>query len=120
MNLSDSEMRSWCYLDEKLRVLLRYNPSAVSAVDVKGHTPYDIAKADGRPDTVKRLLLRAGPSIDPTELHRLNYAERRMAMFLAFSAISSSATDSFAIRLRRLKTHAGTYMPLLRLVVSFL
>jgi hypothetical protein len=105
---------------EKIRILLRYHPLAASAPSSKGDTPYSVAVSRGFPDTVKRLLLRADPSIDPAELHRLNYAERRMAMFLAFSAISSSATDSFAIRLRRLKTHAGTDMPLLRLVVSFL
>jgi hypothetical protein len=105
---------------EKVRILLRYDPLTASALNSEGATPYSIAVSRGFPDAVKRLLLRADPSIDPAELHRLNYAERRMAMFLAFSAISSSATDSFAIRLRRLKTHAGTDMPLLRLVVSFL
>jgi ankyrin repeat protein len=108
------------YDPDKVRLLLRYNSSAANAVDNKGHTPYVIANTRGFPDIVKRLLLRADPSLNPAELHRLNYAERSMAMFLAFSAISSSATDSFAIRFRRLKTHAGTDMPLLRLVVSFL
>jgi ankyrin repeat protein len=107
-----------CDLD-KIRVLLGYNPSAASAVDEDGRSPYSMAKTRGSPDTVIRLLLLADPSIDPEELQDLNYAERRMAMFLAFTAIPRSASDSFAIRLRRLKDH-GDSMPLLRLVVSFL
>ena len=34
------------------------------------------------------MMLRAVPDLNPADLHRLNYAERRMAMFLAFTAVS--------------------------------
>jgi hypothetical protein len=40
---------------------------------------------------IARLLPRTGstasaPTLNPSQLHRLNYEERRMAMFLAFKA----------------------------------
>jgi hypothetical protein len=68
---------------------------------------------------VIRLLLLADPRDSPRLLYKLNYAERRMALFLAFSAVPGSAKDSFAIRLRRLKDH-DEGMPLLKHVISYL
>ena len=52
-------------------------------------TPYHLAVDKRLPPYYLRLLLRAAPDLNPTELHRLNYAERRMAMFLAFKAVTS-------------------------------
>jgi len=46
------------------------------------------------------MLLRAAPDHNPTELHRLNFAERRMAMFLAFYAISKDVKPLLLARLR--------------------
>ena len=56
---------------------------------VKKKTPYQLAVDLKIPPYYLRLLLRAVPNLDPTELHRMNYAERRMAMFLAFKAVTS-------------------------------
>ena len=46
------------------------------------------------------MLLRATPDLDPAELHRLNWAERRMAMFLAFRAVTTDITPLLMARLR--------------------
>jgi hypothetical protein len=52
-------------------------------------------------DIVRRLLLRADPTACPAQLRELNYAERRMAMFLIFSAFSKDPPEvSFVRRLR--------------------
>jgi hypothetical protein len=69
------------------------------------------------PERLIRLLLHADPTIDPTELHKLNYEERRMAIFLVFSAIPLNYLNSFVVQLRRVKNKDLT---LLRLIVSFL
>jgi hypothetical protein len=101
-----------------LRVLLRYHPGAAGVPDSYGVTPlYGIAVESGMPILIKRLLLLADPTVDPAEMRKLNFEERRMAMFLAYSAVPQTITDSFVVRLRRLtnKDHS-----LLRLIVSFL
>ena len=51
-------------------------------------TPYQLAVDKNLSPYYLRLLLRAAPDLNPAELHRLNYAERRMAMFLAFKAVT--------------------------------
>jgi predicted transcriptional regulator with HTH domain len=66
---------------------------------------------------IPRLLLRADPTIDPAVLRRLNYKERRMAVFLAYSAVPQKVTGSFVAELRRLTNRNQS---LLRLMVSFL
>ena len=71
------------------RLLLRWHPEAASTEDGVGTTPYQLAVDINLPPYYLRLLLRAAPNLNPTELHRLNYAERRMAMFLAFKAVTS-------------------------------
>jgi ankyrin repeat protein len=106
---------SWCI--EMLRELLRCYPMAAGKENSKGITPYQIAVKEGMSTLIRRLLLRADPTIDPAELRRLNYEERRMAMFLVFSAIPKDITDSFVVRLRRLKNKDQS---LLRLIVAFL
>jgi hypothetical protein len=73
------------------------------------------------PEFVRRILLRANPSAGPAELRELNYAERRMALFLIFSAISKDPPGkSFATRLRSLAVKHGPEMYLIRMIVSFL
>ena len=100
------------------RWLLRLYPEAagieggVGALHKK--TPYQLAIDKKLPDYYRRLLLRAAPTLHPAELHRLNYDERRMAMFLAFRAITSTTEASLLARLR------GESRDLVQRVVSFL
>jgi hypothetical protein len=116
---------------DMLRYLLRHYPAAVTipaGPDDDDMNVYQLAVENARPDFVRRLLLRAAPELDPDELHRLNYEERRMALFLAHCAISknddhssSSSTNggcSFILRLRALAQ--GDKGELLREIVSFL
>jgi ankyrin repeat protein len=75
---------------DMLRYLLRHHPSAVAlpAGPKDGNkNAYKLALDKRLPDFVRRLLLRAAPELDPHELHKLNYAARRMALFLAHCAI---------------------------------
>jgi ankyrin repeat protein len=100
-----------------LRLLLRYYPEGAGKADHLGDSPYDLAVKVGMSTLIQRLLLRADPTIDPTELRRLNYVERRMAMFLAYSAMPQNTSNSFVARLRRVKNKDES---LLRLIISFL
>jgi hypothetical protein len=110
-----------------LRFLLSKHPAAVGvanglgrAPSAVGHTAYDISVREGLNPHVRRLLLRARPETDPEELHRLNYAERRGAMFLAFSAVypeSGTMIKSFPV-LRRF-VDLG-HMDVLKHVVTYL
>ena len=97
------------------RMLLRWYPEAAG---IKGvfykKTPYQLAVDYDLPPYYLRLLLRAAPNHNPAELHRLNYDERRMAMFLAFRARTSNIDPPFLARLRFEK------MDLVKHVVSFL
>ena len=124
---------------DMLRYLLRHYPAAVTipaGPDDGNRNAYELYM---RPDFVLRLLLRAAPELDPGELHRLNYSERRMALFLAHCAISktddhysrsngsssnsnnnssSKGGSSFVLRLRALaRRNMGE---LFREIVSFL
>ena len=76
-------------------------PAAAGTEDRAGMTPYDLA-AMGRSNSpwLLRLLLRACPALDPDELHRLNYAERRMALFLSERAITATMKPTIFARLR--------------------
>jgi hypothetical protein len=78
-------------------------------------TPYQLAVTYWKPDSVRRLLLRAAPALDPPALGRLNYAARRVAMFLAFRALP--ATVHGLPMLARLRAENKD---LVRRVVSFL
>jgi len=53
-------------------------------------TPYRLAVECGLPAYYRRLLLRAAPNLNPAELRRLNWEERRLAMFVAFAAVAKS------------------------------
>jgi ankyrin repeat protein len=84
-------------------------------------TPYAIAVDSNMTDYVRRLILRAAPSCDPQKLRKLNYAARRMAMFLAFSAVTSDPSPGAIVHiLRGLMAGHGNDMPLLKHVISFL
>jgi hypothetical protein len=74
---------------DMFRWLLSLYPGAAGiegGVGTGKMTPYQLAVDRKLPDYYLRLLLRAAPTLNPAELHRLNYAERRMAMLLAFKA----------------------------------
>ena len=62
--------------------------------------PYQLAVDKNLPPYYLRMLLRAAPNLNPAELHRLNYAERRMAMFLAFKAQTKNIEPLLLTRLR--------------------
>ena len=101
---------------ECLRMLLHWYPEAVGIVAGVGDarmTPYQLAVGHNVDPYYLRMLLRALPDLNPADLHRLNYAERRMAMFLAFKAIS---TDDHML-LPRLRF---ANKDLLKRVISFL
>jgi hypothetical protein len=121
---------------DMLRFLLHHYPeSALVPVPIDGDDDddedeeaepttqnlYDIAVNYEKADHVRRLILRAAPSCDPPELHKLNYAARRMALFLAFAAVTSDPPpNSMVHTLRGLMVGYGTDMPLLKHVISFL
>ena len=98
--------------------LLRMYPEAVGMIGGIGvayrKTPYQLAVDNDLPSYYLRLLLRAAPNLNPAELHRLNYEERRMALFLAFAARARATEPPFLARLRFAK------MDLVKHVVSFL
>jgi hypothetical protein len=68
-----------------LRFLLRCYPQAVIVPDNAGETPYDLLPPNCN-NLAKRLMLRAAPKLDESEIHRLNYEARRGALYLLFSA----------------------------------
>ena len=86
------------------RLMLRWYPEAAGIEAGTGamkKTPYQLALDCIRPDPYYlRLLLRAAPDLNPAELHRLNFAERRMAMFMAFRAVTTGVTPLLLARLR--------------------
>ena len=101
---------------DMFRWLLHLYPEA-AGIDASAQykkTPYQMAVDYKLPDYYLRLLLRAAPTLNPAELHRLNYEERRGAMFLAFKAISRTLQAPLLVRLR------GESKDLVQRVVSFL
>ena len=101
------------------RLMLRWYPEAAGIEGGSGarfpkQTPYQVADSHGAHPYYLRLLLRAAPDVKPARLHRLNYAERRMAMFLAFTARAKEVTPLLLARLR------FENKDLLKRVVSFL
>ena len=103
---------------DMLRCLLRLFPEAASiegGLRAYKKTSYRMAVDRSLPSHIRRLLLRAAPALNPTELRRLNYEQRRMAMFLALKAITAKHHAPFLMaRLRE------DNKDLIRLVVSFL
>ena len=75
-----------------LRLFLHLYPAAVNIKDIDEKTPYDIAVRRKLDTYFLRLLLRADVSINPQELHRLNYQERRMALLISSGAAVYEST----------------------------
>ena len=99
------------------RMFLCWYPEAAGVeggIGADKKTPYQLAVDKDLPPYYLRLLLRAAPNLNPAELHRLNYVERRMAMFLAFKAVPSQPEPLLIARLRFAKKD------LVKHVISFL
>jgi hypothetical protein len=79
------------------RLLISLYPQAAGIKNHHGQSPYEYARQNGKSSYMLRLLLRADPTINPDELHKLNYAERRQAMFLAFRAVVSSSEVLYCV-----------------------
>jgi len=72
---------------DKFRFLLKTFPEATSIVNNDDDTPYSYCANDGASEYFLRLLLRAGSDDGMEDLKRLNYASRRVALFLFFKAV---------------------------------
>ena len=103
---------------DAFRLLLRLYPEAAGTeggIGAHHKTPYRLAVDKGLPVYYRRLLLRAVPNLDPAELRRLNWEERRLAMFVAFAAVGKQPkTPPLLPKLR------ATNKDLVMHVVSFL
>ena len=101
-----------------VHLMLQWYPEAVSIEAGTGveyrKSPYQLAVDKNLDTYYLRLLLRAAPHVNPAELHRLNYAERRMAMFLAFRAVFEASKPLIMSKL------PSVNMDLLGHVVTFL
>ena len=102
-----------------LRFLLSKYPQAAGIADLDGDTPYSLCRPEH--SYARRLLLIAAPTLDPAELARVTYAARRMALFLAFTAVPSGqpGRKTKAPLLRRLVVATGG-VDVLRYLVAFL
>jgi hypothetical protein len=85
-----------------LKYLLKEDPSSViscklfneedmfdAAVDLPDRvteTPYELAVTRGYGDDVKRMMLIFCPEANPEELKRINFDERKMALFVFYFA----------------------------------
>ena len=116
---------------DAFRLLLRLYPEA-AGIEAGGgaerKTPYQLAVDQAQEDPYWaqydprdlpayyfRVLLRAAPHLDPEELHRLNWAERRTAMYVAYAARFPKGTKPALLARLRLET-----ADVVRHVVSFL
>jgi ankyrin repeat protein len=95
-----------------LRFLIKAYPESVDIPDANGCTPFSLCRTDSA--FCRRLFLRAKPSLNYEEYVQLNYAPRKMAMFLSFAAINADGEPSIWCKLRE------TNIELLKLAVSFL
>ena len=95
-----------------LRFLIRQFPDAVGMCDNHNETPLTLCPPQNY--FLKRLLLMAKPEINSEELRMYNYLQRRMGIFLAFSAINADGIPNIFAMLR------GTNPDLLKLTLSFL
>jgi hypothetical protein len=96
------------------RLLIASHPEAISTKDFSDNYPYHYAIEKEFNSYFVRMLLRGDHTINATLLYNLNYAERRLAMFLAFTAVSNNPEITTLANLR------FTDMVLLKKVISFL
>jgi hypothetical protein len=100
-----------------IRLLINIYPESISVKDARGRYPYNYAVRNHfqlwNPYFI-RILLRGDPTVNPTLLYALNYAERRLAMFISFRAVSRNTKVNIWSSLR-----FGN-KDLLKKVISFL
>jgi len=101
---------------DAFRLLLRLYPEAAGTEGGTGakakKTPYQLAVNKGLPAYYRRLLLRAAPDLDPAELRKLNWAERRMAMYVAYATVAKSRLLLVKLRVanKDLVKHVVSYL----------
>jgi ankyrin repeat protein len=107
-----------------LRFLLNAYPQGVAERTksndsaVKGNV-FSYVDSESCPVYQRRAFLLAMPTLKPAELRRLNYVERRGAMFLIFAAVCRpSANDAYVNGLRNLMQQDGMF--LLKILISYL
>lgn len=81
-----------------LRFLINRFPDSVLTKNNSGESALSLCGKEN--SHLRRLLLRAQPSLSHEELACCNYANRRMAMFLAFAAINADGIPCIFSRLR--------------------
>jgi hypothetical protein len=97
-----------------LRYFIDIYPAAKTVKNIHEKYPYDYAVEKNLNSYFVRILLRGDPSVNPTLLYDFNYAERRLAMFLAFRAVTRNLKASIWASLR------FENKDLLKKVISFL
>jgi hypothetical protein len=97
-----------------IRHLINIYPEAISVKNAHEKCPYDYAVEKKLDPYFIRILLRGDPTINPTLLYDLNYAERRLAMFVSFRAVTRNTKVSIWANLR------FENKDLLKKVISFL
>ena len=89
---------------DKLRFLLKEYPESVAKLTTprsnrnRPTSPYLLSR--DKNEVVRRLVLRAMPSLNPQEHAELNYAARRMGLFLGTAAAVVEGEQSIFNRLR--------------------
>ena len=84
---------------DAFRLLLRLYPEAAGTEGGKERektTPYHLSIEKGLPRYYRRLLLRAAPHLNPAELRKLNWAARRLAMYVVTAVAAKTPTSVFA------------------------
>ena len=68
----------------------------VGGLGAHNKTPYRLAIDTDLPAYFRRLLLRAAPHLNPAELRKLNWAARRLAMYVVTAVAAKTPTSVFA------------------------
>jgi hypothetical protein len=97
-----------------MRYFIDLYPEAISVKNAHQKYSYDYAVEKEMNPYFIRILLKSDPTINPTLLYNLNYAERRLAMFISFGAVSKNTKVSIWASLR------FENKDLLKKVISFL
>jgi len=99
---------------DKFRFLLKNYPDAANIPDTSQCTPITLCVTNNI--YAKRLLLRAVPTADPHTLTRLNYHERRMALFIFFAAMWRDGKSNIFTSL----SDCAESLSLIRRIIEFL
>eukprot|EP01041_Mallomonas_annulata_P006394 gene6394-12932_t len=86
---------------QSLRFLIQIYPEALHMRNNTNDTPYDMIDNTLVHTEIIRIILISAPLLHARELYQLNYNERRMALFLFFTAISEDLQCTIFSMLRR-------------------